>query len=94
MYDEFQKRDTVVIAIAQEDKDLQSHGGFLKHFGDAGPRFAIACDVNREKTKAWDRVTTYLIDKQGVVRQVFPAMIRMRPSWHAVLNEIDRINGG
>ena len=90
MFDEFEKRDTVVIAIAQEDKDLESHGKFLSRFGDDRP-FEIVADIGRRLTKKYDRVTTYLIDKQGIVRQVFPAMIHMRPSWHAVLNEMDAL---
>ena len=91
MYDEFTKRDTVVIAIAQEDTDLKSHGRFLKKFGSSGPPFDIVADLNREKTKRYERTTAYLIDKTGVVRQVFPMLIHSRPSWKAILGEVDRI---
>lgn len=90
MWDQFEKRDTVVIAIAQEDKDLKSHGQFLSRFGSDRP-FDIVADIGRKLTKKYDRVTTYLIDKEGIVRQIFPAMIHMRPSWQAVLNEIDAL---
>ncbi len=90
MYDEFIKRDVVVIAVAQEDKDLKSHGRFLKKFGSKPP-FDIVADLNRKATTGYDRTTAYLIDKKGVVRQVFPMLIHSRPSWRAILNEVDRL---
>ena len=37
--------------------------------------------------------TSYLVDTDGVVREIFPAMIHMRPSWKAVLNRMDEILG-
>ena len=92
VYDEFEKRDTVVIAVAQEDKDLESHGKFRKNFKPE-PRFEIVADLDRAKTKKYDRTTSYLIDKDGVVRQIFPALIHQRASWQGILHEIDRING-
>lgn len=91
MYDEFKTRDTVVIAVAQEDKDIKSHAKLLNKFKPA-PRFDIVADFERAQTKAYKRTTAYLIDKKGVVRQIFPMLIHNRPSWHAVVNEIDRIN--
>lgn len=91
LYDEFTKRDTVVIAVAQEDTDLESHGKFLKKFGSSGPPFDIVADLNRTKTKRYHRTTAYLIDKTGVVRQVFPMLVHSRPSWKAILAEMDRI---
>lgn len=94
LYDEFTKRDTVVIAVAQEDTDLESHGKFLKKFGSSGPPFDIVADLNRKKTKRYHRTTAYLIDKTGVVRQVFPMLIHSRPSWKAILSELDRILSG
>lgn len=94
LYDEFTKRETVVIAVAQEDTDLESHGKFLKKFGSSGPSFDIVADLNRKKTKRYHRTTAYLIDKTGVVRQVFPMLIHSRPSWKAILSEMDRILPG
>lgn len=91
MYDEFTQRDTVVIAIAQEDTDLKKHG-LLSAKIKPSPKFDIVADLNRKKTKRYDRTTAYFIDKQGIVRQIFPMLIHSRPSWQAVLNEIDRIN--
>ena len=93
MYEQFDKRDTVVIAVAQEDRDLQSHGKFLAKFEPPIP-FNIVADVNREKTQRYDRTTSYLIDKKGVVREVFPATVRARPDWRAVLNRMDELKIG
>ena len=88
--DEFTSLDTVALAIAQEDKDLTSHGKFAKSFeGDLG--FDIVADLNRAETTDYDRVTTYLIDKEGVVRQVFPNLIHHRASWNATLEEVRRL---
>lgn len=92
MYDEFEKRDTVVIAVAQEDKDLKSHGRMLSAFSEKTP-FDIVADLGREQTQRYDRTTSYLIDKDGVVREIFPALIHMRPTWKAVLNRIDALGG-
>ena len=90
MYDEFEKRDTVVIAVAQEDKDLKTHGQILANFKPT-PRFDVVADLRHGSLKYYDRTTAYFIDKQGVVRQVFPMIIHARPGWKAILNEIDRI---
>lgn len=92
-YDEFEERDTVVIDVAQEDTDLASHGKFLVNFSP-GPRFDIVADIDRKKTKKYDRTTAYLIDKEGMVRQIFPMLIHERASWGGILHEIDRMNGG
>lgn len=89
---EFEQRDTVVIAVAQEDKDLKSHGKILKKVKTA-PGFRVVADLNRRKTARYDRTTAYLIDKQGVIRQVFPMMIHSRPSWYALLHEVDKLTG-
>jgi peroxiredoxin len=90
MYDEMQNRCTTVIAVAQEDADLESHAKFLRHF-EPSPPFEIAADLGRKQTTTYDRTTTYLIDRSGRVRQVFPNLIRHRASWRAILHEIDRL---
>ena len=90
MWSEFEKRDIHVIAIAQEDTDLESHGKFPQSFDPPAP-FDIVADLGREGTESYDRTTTYFIDKKGVVRQVFPTIIHARPSWKAVLSEVDRL---
>jgi len=91
MYRELEKRDTVAIAISQEDTDLKSARKFMKAFKGKTPRFAIAADFNRKATPKYDRTTTYFVDKSGVVRQVFPMSISHRASWDTVISEIDRL---
>ena len=92
MYDKFESRDTVVVAIAQEDKDLKSHAQLAAKI-KPDPKFPIVADLKGKTVRTYDRTTAYLIDKEGVVRQVFPMLIRNRPSWNAILQEVDRING-
>ncbi|RMF81538.1 MAG: hypothetical protein D6744_07090, partial [Planctomycetota bacterium] len=58
-YDEFTKRGAVVFAVSQEDKDLESAGRFLQHFGAGGPPFDVLIDVQRSVTTRYDRTTTY-----------------------------------
>ncbi len=69
-----------------------THGKILEKFPEDLP-FQLVADVDQEQTKSYDRTTTYLIDKEGVVREIFPAMIHMRPTWHSVLNRLDEILG-
>lgn len=93
MYDEFTKRDTIVIAVAQEETDLKTHGKLLNRF-KSKPSFEIVADLDRRRTKSYDRTTAYLIDKEGVVRQVFPMLIHSRASWRAILHEVDKLKKG
>jgi len=79
-----------VIAVAQEDRDLESHAKFLERF-PAPPPFDIVAYLGRAATKRYDRTTTYLIDRDGIIRQVFPQTVRERASWEAVLGEIERL---
>lgn len=90
MYEEFEKLDTVVIAVAQEDTDLKSHGKILRKFKTPLP-FELVADLNRKATKKYDRTTVYLIDKTGVVRQIFPMLIHSRASWRAILHEVKEL---
>lgn len=89
-YDEFDKRHIEVIAVAQEDKDLASHARMRERF-DPAPRFEIVADIDRQVTTSYRRVTSYAIDRSGTVRQVFPGTVRNRAAWHAILNELDRL---
>lgn len=91
-YDEFERRDTVVIAVAQEDKDLESHGKIRANFKPS-PRFEIVADVGRRETKRYHQTSSYLIDREGVVRQIFPMLIHSRGPWSAILGEIDAMTG-
>lgn len=93
IYGSFEERNVTVIAVAQEDTDLKTHGKMLKRFGKDGPKFEVVADLNRKVTTRYDRTSAYLIDKQGIVRQIFPMLIHSRPSWQAILSEIDNVLG-
>jgi peroxiredoxin len=93
MYDEFETRNTTVIAVAQEDADLTRHARILQNFRPK-PRFEIAADVDREHTQGYHRTSAYLIDREGIVRQIFPMLIHARPDWGAILGEIDALGLG
>ena len=92
MYDEFEKRNTVAIAISQEDASLRDAAGMASLGKAEKLRFDIVADLNRSKTGRYDRTTAYLIDREGIVRQIFPMVIHVRPSWAAFLDDIDKIN--
>jgi alkyl hydroperoxide reductase subunit AhpC len=90
VYDKFAALDTEVIALAQEDNDIKKHALMMSSF-DPKPKFKIVADLERKKTKNYDRTTAYLIDKEGIVRQIFPMMIHHRPSWDAILGEVEKL---
>ena len=76
-----------MVAISQEDTALDTFAGMPSRLKPA-PRFPVLADLNRKDTLAYDRTTAYLIDKQGIVREIFPMIIHARPSWDVVLDEI------
>ena len=90
-YGEFEKRGAVVISVAQEDKDLESHGKMLKRIRVSDPQFIIAADIGHKTSTAFDRTSVYLIDADGVVREIFPMLIRQRASWEPVLRAMDAL---
>jgi peroxiredoxin len=90
-YDEFQKLDAAVVAVAQEDKDLATHAKFLKHF-DPAPRFKLTADLEGKTKGRYHQTTTYLIDKTGHVREIFPMMVHHRASWESILKRIAEVN--
>ena len=90
MYDQFSALDTKVVAISQEDEELQLFAGMPARLKPE-PRFAVLADLERKHSLAYDRTTAYLIDKQGIVRQIFPMVITTRPSWKIVLAETKKM---
>lgn len=90
MYDRVEALDAVVIAIAQEDTDLKSHGRFRTYFKPE-PRFELAADFDRAETTRYERTSTYLIGKDGIVKQIFPQLIHFRANWDAILREAERV---
>ena len=79
----------MVVAIAQEDESLEENGRILRNLKE--PPFDVVADIDREVTTTYDRTTAYLIDKEGVVRQIFPMLIHARPSWDAIVGEIETL---
>lgn len=92
-YEDFLALDTVAIAVFQEDTELveANYRPFLARF-DPLPLFDLVVDVNRAATAAYERTTTYLVDRDGIVRQIFPTIIHARPSWKAILPSVERLN--
>ncbi len=82
----------MVVAVAQEDKDLATHAKFLKHF-DPAPRFKLVADVEGITKDRYHQTTTYLIDKTGHIREIFPMMVHHRASWDSILKRIAEVNG-
>lgn len=78
----------VVVALSQEDTDLASFGRMPASL-PPGFAFEVLADLGHEQTGPYDRTSTYWIDRDGVVAEVFPAMTHIRPSWDAVLRRID-----
>lgn len=90
MYAEVESRDFEVVAMANEEQSLLAHMKVLGEF-DSLPPFPLAVDINRQRTEAYERTTAYLIDKQGVIQQIFPMEVYDRAPWWPLFNEIDRL---
>lgn len=95
MYEEIAGRDTAVIAVSQEDTEVDAshYEAFLRRL-EPGPYFEVLVDANRAATGRYERTTAYLLDREGVVRQIFPMIIHARPTWEAFLPELERLNAG
>lgn len=86
------KRNVQVIAIAQEEADVESHRKIWKHAVDYdGHIFELLADIGHEKTKMYHQTTAYLIDRKGIIRQIFPMTVRDRGSWKAILEQVDTL---
>ena len=81
----------MILAVAKEDKDLESHAWFYGHF-QPQPRFRLLADLDHQ-TSRFRETSVYLIDKEGVVRDIFPGTVRTRPNWLAVLEAVKVVNG-
>lgn len=90
MYGEFEKRDTVVLAIANEEQTLAANVKIRDHLG-GDPHFLNAVDLGFSSRDRFERTTSYLVDKEGVVRQVFPMEVYQRAPWWALLKEVDKL---
>ena len=77
----------MAVAVAQEDKDLVSHAKFLNHFKSA-PKFKLVADLKGQTKDRYHQTSSYLIDKSGHVREIFPMMVHHRASWGPVLERL------
>lgn len=87
--DEFAKRGVKVIALSLEAGKMEDHAGTLKRFPNR--MFALGAAIEGKGAPGLARTTGYLVDGSGVVQQIMPMEAYNRPSWWAVLNEIDRL---
>ena len=89
--DQLRTSGTIAIAISQEDEPLERFASFQKAGFDPAPKFELVADLNRMKTKRYDRTSVYLIDQDGIVREIFPMLIHYRATWQAILDENRRL---
>lgn len=92
-FDQLESRGVRAVAIAQEDVDLGEFATFYGAGFDAAPRFEAVADLNRAKTGRLDHTTSYLVDPNGKILQVFPMTVRFRAAWPTIFAEIDRLTG-
>ena len=89
MVAEFEAVDTAVVAISQEDEELENAVRMAATLRPEA-RFPLAYDLERAATPAYDRTSAYLIDEEGIVREIFPMIIHARPSYRILLAEARR----
>ncbi len=90
LYDEFKDRKVAVIGVSNEERNLMAHTNVIGELGFL-PEWDLVTDIGY-RHNSFARTTAYLLDTDGVVRQVFPMEIYDRPPWWAILNEVDRID--
>lgn len=86
---DFTARGVAVLAISQEDPDLEQAPGILDGL-DATPTYPVLIDIDRKAAPRLDRTTAYLVNREGKVTQVFPMMTHMRATARTLLGETDR----
>ena len=89
IYDAFAQRGIQVIGLSLEAAEMKHHAKTLRRFPDR--RFALAGAIGGEGAEGYAMTTGYLVDKQGIIQQVMPMEVYNRPSWWAVLAEVDRL---
>jgi hypothetical protein len=83
-----------VLALDQEDDSLDRTLALVERLGEIP--FELATDLGRVRTQRYERVTTYLLDREGRVLEIFPSHPEAWMPWDAVLERIEReraVNG-
>lgn len=88
----FADQDVSILALSQEDDDLDKARRMHRSLGGGELPLTLAFDLERRETQAFDRTTAYLVDREGVVQQVFPMIIHSRPSGVVLLKEAMAMN--
>ena len=86
-YESFAERQTRVLAVDQEDASLDGLLQLTERIGELP--FDVTTDLDRRATARYERVTTYLLDRNGVVLEIFPSHPGVWMPWDAVLQRID-----
>ena len=91
-YEELDALGWEFVAVALEEERLEDTGKIVSAL-EEDLRFPLLADPDRSRTEAFQPTTVYLLDAEGVVRQVFPMLTYARGSWDAVLREGRRVLG-
>lgn len=86
-YHEFDALGARVLALDQEDESLEGTLQLVDRLGEIP--FDLVTDVGRKATPRYDRVTTYLLDREGRVLEIFPSHPQVWMPWDAVLQRIE-----
>jgi len=83
-----------VIGVSKEDRTLEDFKKLVDRFGPRPPEptfITLLWDEGGKATRDYDPITYYLIDKEGIIRQIMPGTRVVRPSHRALLNELRAI---
>lgn len=87
-HDEFIALGARVLALNQEDDSEEETLQLAERLGEIP--FELATDLGRARTQRYERVTTYLLDREGRVLEIFPTHPEVWMPWDAVLERIAR----
>ncbi len=89
-YETIEASGLSIIGLALEETSAADTKKFVPSMGGEPP-FPLVSDVERVQTKGFEQTTSYLIDADGVVRQVYPMLTYARGSMRAMLRDVERV---
>lgn len=89
-HDAFRRRGVGVLAIDQEGTGEEDLWRLVEAL-DGDVPFHLAIDPGRRASARFERVTTYLLDAEGLVVEVFPVHRRVWMPWEAVLARVNEL---